>query len=292
MHALHSVVLALFGFLGAPGDASNDDGLNSSAEQRLAFAQQAAGGYRFRIAEREKSIVKLHPVPLLRWNNHVVREDDGMLFLWTEGEKGRPVAAAQFFLVGPDWNHEFQSLSPQPFAARFEGEGGAGWAWQPTRGGVDFVVADKIDSPAESANQRLRQMKTIAERFSAAVDQEGKFESPEQLRLLTTPIYRYSASDRGVLDGGLFAFVQGTNPEILMLIEASTENPAASVWRYGFARMSCFYLRVRRDDQVVWKRDREPVPTSDRGSPYFFRPRAQADHSAELELPDSRKKKD
>ena len=82
----------------------------SSPEQRLAFAKQAAEEYRFRVAERDKPEVKLHPKPLLRWNNQVIREDDGLLFLWTEGELGRPVASAQFFVVDTVWHHEFQSL--------------------------------------------------------------------------------------------------------------------------------------------------------------------------------------
>jgi len=236
--------------------------------------------------------VKLHPEPLLRWNNQVVREDDGMLFLWTEGTGGQPVATAQFFVQRADWHHEFQSLSQQGFDARFEGGGGRGWAWQPNRPGLGFVVADQVDPPAASAVQRLRQMKTIAGRFSAAVDQDEKFAAPEQLRLLTTPIYRYAAADQGILDGALFAFTQGTNPEVLMLVEAYGSDPAKSIWRYGFARMSCFHLRVYRDDRIVWKKDREPVPTPDRTSPYFFRDRAQPDRSAEIDVPAGKAKRE
>jgi hypothetical protein len=285
MLALRWVPFALSAVLVAQDPQRNDDAPQSSPDQRLEFALEAARAYQFQFPERDKSAVKLHPAPLLRWNNKVVREDDGMFFLWTEGEKGRPVAGAQFFLVGPDWHHEFQSLSANRFEARLARGSAAGWVWQPARGGVDFVVADKIDAPAPSSPQRLRQMRTIAERFTAAVDQEEKFESSEQLRLLTTPIYRYSASEQGILDGAMFAFVQGTNPEVLLLIEAMASESSAGTWRYGFARMSCFYLRVRQGDQVVWTRDREPVPTRDRGSPYSFRFRAQVDRSVEVDVP-------
>jgi hypothetical protein len=149
-----------------------------------------------------------------------------------------------------------------------------------------FVRADQIGPPADSASARLRQMKSIAERFTAAVDTGGTFENPEQLRLLTTPIYRYSATEQGILDGALFAFVQGTNPEVLMPIEADATEPAAKVWRYGFARMSCFYLRVHEGKTLVWSVDRAPVPTPDPGSPYFFRASAQLDRSTEMEVSD------
>jgi hypothetical protein len=189
--------------------------------------------------------------------------------------------AAQFFVVDSDWNHEFQSLSQDGFDARIAGDAD-GWSWRPNRPGVELARADGIDPPAESVTQRLRQMKSIAERFSAAVDRNDSFDSPEQLRLLTTPVYRYSAPDQGIVDGALLAFVQGTNPEVLIVIEAFEGSPAARIWRYGFARMSSFNLRVQRESRVVWKRDREDVPTRDLSSPYHFRMRAERDDSASL----------
>jgi hypothetical protein len=282
------IVLAA-ALLGAQREASTD-GPSSTAEQRQAFASMAAESYRFRLSAQARSAVKLHPEPLLRWNNKVVREDDGMLFLWIEGLKGRPVAAAQFFLIDRDWHHEFQSLSQSRFEVMSDKKGDSGWRWQPATPGVDLVMADDIDPPAETAPQRLRQMKSLAERFAAAVDQDDQFRHPEELRLLVTPIYRYGAVDQGVLDGALFAFAQGTNPEILVQVEADATDASAKSWRYGFARMSCFNLRVRRGDQVIWKADREPVPTLDRRSAYYFRMKAQGDESANLDVPTNRPK--
>jgi hypothetical protein len=46
--------------------------------------------------------------------------------------------------------------------------------------------------------------------------------------------------------------------------------------------MSSFNLRVQRENRVVWKRDREDVPTRDLSSPYHFRMRAERDDSASL----------
>lgn len=250
----------------------------SSADQRLVFAQQAASIYRFRLSKSTKK-VKLSLKPLLRWNNHVVREDDGILFLWTEQNKGRPVAAAQFFLADRHWHHEFQSLSPGPFDAdQSDGK----WSWAPKQAGVRWQNADDGSPPADSAVQRLRQMKSLVGRFTAAVDQHDEFESPEQLRLLTTPLYRYAADEEDVVDGAMFAFVQGTNPEILVLVEAQPAAPSRTVWRYAFARMSCFALRVDRDGQTVWSERRAAVPTPDATGPYFIRWKAQPDRSAEV----------
>jgi hypothetical protein len=281
--SLRRFVLAIgLGFFGSHSPAWPQEPLKSSPEQRLEFARQAAAMYRLRVSRPHAPEVKLQPKPLLRWTNQVIREDDGLLFLWTEGDKGRPVAAAQFFLVENQWNHEFQSLSPNGFEAQANGPDAVSWDWAPKTAGMTFVLADNIDLPADASNQRLRQMKAIAELFTAAVDHDGNFESPEELRLLTTPVYRYSDNSEGVMDGAMFVFAQGTNPEIILLIETENDH---SGWRYGFARMSSFFLRVKRDNQIVWQRERARVPTPDRSSTFFFRLHAQMDGSSEISVP-------
>lgn len=260
------------------GELAQEVAADSSANQRLAFAKQAASTYRFRLFKSAKK-VELNSKPLLRWNNQVVREDDGILFLWSEQNNGRPVATAQFFLVDQQWHHEFQSLCPDVFDAD---QAGGKWSWTPRQPGVRWQNVDDVSPPADSAVQRLRQMKLLVARFTAAVDQHDEFESPEQLRLLTTPLYRYAATDDEIVDGTMFAFVQGTNPEILVLVEAQRAAPSRTVWRYAFARMSCFALRVDRDGQTVWSERRAAVPTPDATGSYFIRWKAQPDRSAEV----------
>jgi hypothetical protein len=272
--------LALFALSAEPSVPSPTDGPRSSGEQRQAFAQKAAAGYRFRLAGQPVGKVLLEKEPLLRWTNQVVREDDGMLFLWSDGSKGRPVAAAQFFLVGPQWNHEFQSLSDGPFEARYADDD---WTWNPAEGGIEWKTAGRVTEDA--AVQRLRRMKSLVGPFTAAVDPDEAFQAPEQLRLLTTPVYRYASPEAGIIDGAIFAFVQGTNPEILILVEAHDDGSSGKTWRYAFARMSCFYLRVYRDGQIVWRTERAPVPTPNAASTYFFRPSVQIDGSAEIATP-------
>jgi hypothetical protein len=97
----------------------------------------------------------------------------------------------------------------------------------------------------------------------------GQWQDPHQLRLLPTPVYRY-ANEKEVLDGALFAFAQGTNPEVLLLIEALRgETPGR--WQYGFAPMTSFEARVLRGDKIVWQQDVAPIPTLDLQGPYQFR---------------------
>ena len=46
-----------------------------------------------------------------------------------------------------------------------------------------------------------------------------------ELRLLATPLYRYRDTSPEGSDGALFAFVQGTDPEVLLLVETATTRP-------------------------------------------------------------------
>ena len=61
-------------------------------------------------------------------------------------------------------------------------------------------------------------MRRLARQFSASVN-DDKF-GRQQLRLLSKPLYSYGKAGSQVLDGAIFAFAKGTNPEVLVLIEA------------------------------------------------------------------------
>jgi hypothetical protein len=69
--------------------------------------------------------------------------------------------------------------------------------------------------PAAKAPLRLVQMRNIAADFSAIV--HFGFTDPEitphNLRLLTQPAYRYSEAEK-ILDGGMFIFAIGTDPDL------------------------------------------------------------------------------
>ena len=172
-----------------------------------------------------------------------------MLFLWTEGSKGRPVAAAQFFLVQDQWHHEFQSLSTDGFIARSAGEDARGWNWEPSRAGLTFVRADRIDPPADSANARLRQMKSIANRFTASVlDRDWHIRKPGPIAAVDhANLSLFGDHPRVPSTGALFAFVQGTNPEVLILNEAeSTAFRTAASGATALSACRVSFLRAPR----------------------------------------------
>ena len=79
-----------------------------------------------------------------------------------------------------------------------------------------------------------------------------------ELRLLPQSVHRYAAPKNRIVHGALFAFVQGTDPDLFLLIEARGENVASARWQFADTRMTGAELRLSRRDKQVWKADLLP----------------------------------
>ena len=55
----------------------------------------------------------------------------------------------------------------------------------------------------------------------------------------------------------LFAFVEGTDPETLLVLESRTRDGKSS-WHFAIARMSNVELKVSRNDGEVWHAEMLP----------------------------------
>ena len=188
----------------------------------------------------------LRDEPLLRWSNPLVGEIYGGVFLWTHD--GRPeVIAAIFKWYSPltHMTHEFHSLSPHEITA---GKGDE-VVWETSEPGLKLAAVPDAPVPGKTPAQRLSQMRRIAQRFAARkTDREGV---TRELRLLTQPVYRYESTGANSGDGALFAFVEGTDPELFLLIESQGSGSEAR-WSYGIARMNFEPLVVSLDEDEVW----------------------------------------
>ena len=64
----------------------------------------------------------------------------------------------------------------------------------------------------------------------------------------------------------IFAIANGTNPEVLLLLEAQRETAtSAASWTYGFAQMTGGEVHASLDDREVWSQ-READPPAIRDS--------------------------
>ncbi len=220
--------------------------------RRLEFMKQSVRRVEIEIQSDEKARLKLHPEPIQRWNNPVTGIHDGTLFIWLD--HGRPMVAAQVFPI-PDgrWLQEFQSLTTNSLRAVQQGK----QFWLPTESGVTWRDPPRAQNPAKSAPLRLVQMRSIARQFSVTDVFTGT--EPSRLRLLTKPLYRYGDAGGEVLDGAVFSFAIGTDPEVLMLVEAQRSGTGA-VWKIAFAPMTSYACSVKAGDKEFWSCPSRPSP--------------------------------
>jgi len=202
------------------------------------------------------------PLVALRWANNARGSQDGITMVYVSA--GIPIAAACVYPWDGRLEHDFESLSRQPIVAKKDGA----VVWQPQQPGVEFAAVPDAPAPDEKPAGRLRQMKALASRFKATMlGWKSDNTDREELRLLTRPLYRYEPKSGAIVDGALFAFAMGTDPEVLLLIEA-VESGGTTSWQYAFARRTSGQLEARLGEAVVWEAPRFPTQRDSR-LPHF-----------------------
>jgi hypothetical protein len=227
-----------------PADLSAN---RENIEAALRLTQAAAAEYEFRIGDDDKPL-ELRREPVLRWSNPDRGEVHGYVFLWTRGERPLVVGALfKWFSPLTHMAHEFHSFAEEPLRARFHGAP----VWKTSEAGLRFVDVPGAPAPAANEARRLLQLKQLAKDFAGSKRKPGGEET--EVRLLPQPVYRYAAPKQGVQSGGLFAFVEGTDPEIWLLIEARGDNPTNARWQFAATRMVAGEeVWLRHQGKQVW----------------------------------------
>jgi len=234
-----TLFLSLALILGADPPASEESRAADSARRVLELAKQ----YEF-FAEPECQTKLELSKPLLVYSNPVRGDVHGNVFVWTLA--GRPEVIGAFFDFRSEdkLDSELHLLSRAGTVSRREGK----VFWSPEQAGTTFQPLADSPPPATTAEGRLRQMRDLARQFS--VERDHPEQGKGAVRLLTQPIYRYSSEAAKVLDGAIFAFVEGTDPEAYLLLEATAGEKSA--WRFAFARMNIVAFDGLRDGKSVW----------------------------------------
>src|SRR5207244_12542944 len=96
--------------------------------------------------------------------------------------------------------------------------------WDCRSPGVRFQAAQDVAAPAATRGGRLSQMRGFVRRFEAELkDRRGGEPVARKLRLLEQPIHRYDSAKQRIFEGALFALVEVTDPELLVMVEAFRE---------------------------------------------------------------------
>ena len=216
------------------------------AEETVRRARAEAARYRVVRDDDPQAQIELREKPILKWSNPTEGALFGSVVLWTAD--GRPEAVASLYRwygLKREFHAEFKSLSTHPLKTTREME----LVWDAREPDVAFRELAHDSSPAVKEGRRAQQMRDIARRFTAQLVHPRK--GREALRLMPQPVYRYEKLPKDVLDGALFAFVQGTDPEVFVLVEAEKAQEGAR-WRYALSRMNMYELHVALDDKEVW----------------------------------------
>lgn len=242
--------------------------------ERLDYLTEKAKAMRVHPVDKPDALYRLQESPLFRWQNPISGAD-GAIFVWTGG--GRPTLLCKTHVNDKNqmYVRSFTSLSREPFV--LTGDTPARWN-SPQAGTTPAKVSD-VAPPAGTENARLVQMRGIARRYQIqsvwGEQQSGEWE----LRLLPTPMMRYASADAGVIDGAVFGFAQGTNPEAVVVIEA-VRGKEGDEWQSAPARLSGYAIRGSFDGEKILDtprinvtRDNETYRyAAERLSPYPFVP--------------------
>jgi hypothetical protein len=224
---------------------------NELRDKRVLFMKSALARYTVQVGDRKEPATVGDPC--LRWTNPISGSADGILGVYAHNG-GRPAAIGQFFLNGgKKWVNEFTIIPESDVTILRSGQ----LFWSPSEYVCKLTDLPRSPLPAAKAALRLAQMRAIAAEFSV-IDSFGATATKQTLRLLPQPVYRYSEKGK-ILDGAVFIFALGTDPECCLLVEASQDNDS-SRYRYAIAPMSIYQLEARYKDTPVWAIERrEPV---------------------------------
>jgi hypothetical protein len=222
------------------------------AKQRLEFMQAAVGSLEPESSELKKAALAAVPKPLLRYSDPTrggIQEAATNVLLdagvWRLGAEGRPTALVTVEIYrNPDGSrvlaYEFLSLSEAKFALKHKTEK---VRWDATGSALNLKELPDAPKPAAAAAERLAQMRQLARRFAA---KERVNNESIECRLLAQPIDRYQSAPEKVADGAIFAFANGTNPEVGVVFESDGEH-----WRYGILRLTAAEASVTLDGRQV-----------------------------------------
>ena len=202
--------------------------------------------------------------PLIRFNDPTRAFLDGGV--WAVGSTGRPAMLATLERYHSKWAWELISLSSDKVYVDLPD----GWKWRPEQPGLDLQEIPDAERPSDNKATRLRQMKVLVRRFSAS--ERGGDNQTYELRLLPQPIHRYGDEDQGIIDGALFVFANGTNPEVLVVLECESKADGDRAWKYGFAPLTTAPAMAKLDDEEVWSKPQNSLPKRQEPYTYFAEP--------------------
>ena len=231
-----------------------DSPTEKDRETRLKQAEAHVGALDVRRADGGDEVARIDK-PLLVFGDSTRNNGDGTLWGW--GRAGRPLAVIETYRNTAAGSPRASALTLTSTDKVVLKTLFVVQEWRPAKTQIAPTVLPSADAPNEREAVRLRQLKEQARRFTA-----HEFWDPDnsrfELRLLVQPVHRYRDEKAKLWDGAMFVLAHGTNPEVLVLIEALGDSLDKARWHCSFARLGSAELHVEIDGREAWKQDRTP----------------------------------
>lgn len=244
-------LLAAFAWVAAQEPPKAKDAKPTPAEEAYRRdAERLVGGIDLEVL-RDGGWAKVKRIekPLMYYGDPTRENDRGSVWGW--GETGRPVALLELWQdtsVRTAWVCSLCNTSGGKVRAT---RGGKPW-WRENESACELKPVPGAPDPADAA-QRPLQRKLLAQKFAG-----HEFWDPDnsrfELRRLDRPLHTYRDEAGGLLDGGLYALANGTNPEIMVFVEArvSPADKAKSAWQFAVGRLAHAELHLDYDGKKVF----------------------------------------
>jgi hypothetical protein len=199
--------------------------------------------------------VKQIEKPLLYYGDPTRDNDRGSLWGW--GDKGRPVALLELWQGVNNratWHLCVCNTSGRKVRAT---RGGDTW-WSENDSEVELKDVPDAAAPSTDATKRQLQLNQLAKKFSGYEFWDPN-NSRYELRRLEKPVRTYKDEDDGIVEGALYILANGTNPEILVFLEARTDpkDKKKTSWQFAAGRSALAELHVDFDGKEVYQSPRQ-----------------------------------
>ena len=258
----------------ALADDTNDDEKQEAQARKERYTnwmRTFAEGTNIRLQgkkDEEEQTAELVPNPVFRYSDEQRAIPDATLWVWTRN--ARPVAFQKVEgnnQGSPKWTICFASLSEGLLRVRWPGAR----EYASRKPGVHFDPILPAEPPATTARARTAQLKALKDRFSGRLTVNNDGTGGAETRTMAKPIFEYSDPETKLPLGAIFGMTStGTNPDLLLLIEARRDGDGKLRWEYAHARMTSNSLRVRLDDTEIWAEEDLPNRDFDTWTYYFL----------------------
>ncbi|HWB08331.1 MAG TPA: hypothetical protein VG826_03870 [Pirellulales bacterium] len=241
--------LALLSLLDRPTSAKDKESDELSASERasqLETMRKIARSITIcELSGEKRSPLRLLDEPVLRYADNTRRSHDSTIWIWTSGGRPGALVGVEYYPERPrepKWLSEIVSLSADRIAVEREKK----TIWTAREPGLRLQSLPDAPQPARKPAARLAQMKQFLRRFTA--HERAVVEGRIELRPLNQPLYRYDDDEARTSDGAIFAFANGTNPEVLLVLEGQSDG-----WKFAFAQLTGAEVFAELDGKQVWE---------------------------------------